>query len=130
MALKRLSDEQLKANEKARSRRYYEANKEKCFERAKKHLKGITADGVSRSREYTLRTRYGITQSQYNEIVEKQESKCAICSKERKLYVDHCHETNKIRGLLCHQCNTSLGLLQDNTEILQSAIDYLKREKE
>jgi len=43
-----------------------------------------------------------------------------------KLVVDHCHSTGKIRGLLCHNCNRALGLMQDNVETLQNAIDYLK----
>ena len=43
-----------------------------------------------------------------------------------KLNVDHCHITNKVRGLLCHDCNRALGLLKDNTSILSSAINYLQ----
>ena len=43
------------------------------------------------------------------------------------LYVDHCHKTNTLRDLLCHQCNSFLGHAKDNIEILQKAIDYLHK---
>lgn len=44
-----------------------------------------------------------------------------------KLHVDHCHQTGKIRGLLCQKCNMALGLLNDSVEILETAIRYLKK---
>lgn len=44
-----------------------------------------------------------------------------------KLVVDHCHDTGKIRGLLCHNCNRALGLLKDSVHTLESAIDYLEK---
>jgi len=47
---------------------------------------------------------------------------------DRALAVDHCHSTNKIRGLLCTDCNTALGLLKDNKELVKSALAYLDRE--
>jgi len=43
------------------------------------------------------------------------------------LYVDHCHSSGKVRGLLCHHCNTALGKFQDSVEVLSSAIDYLRK---
>ena len=57
---------------------------------------------------------------------------CAICSgkqvqsKNRSLAVDHCHKTNKVRGLLCIECNVGIGKFQDNLQLLISAIKYLK----
>jgi len=53
---------------------------------------------------------------------------CGITESElgRKLDVDHCHETGKVRGVLCNSCNSVLGHARDNVEILQAAINYLK----
>ena len=83
---------------------------------------------------YYMRT-YGITLKEYLDMAEQQNFVCAICGKPNFpmksissgcLVVDHNHKTNKVRGLLCHNCNRALGLLQDNTETLESAINYLK----
>ncbi len=60
-----------------------------------------------------------------------QEGKCKGCDKEsnRTLNVDHDHETGKIRGLLCGNCNRGIGLLGDNIETLQNLIKYLEESK-
>jgi hypothetical protein len=77
-----------------------------------------------------IKRTYGLTEKQYNELWESQNDSCAICkTKEkssRKFHIDHCHKTNEIRGILCHYCNTALGLCKDNTDILQNAINYLR----
>jgi hypothetical protein len=78
---------------------------------------------------------YGINYNEYLELAEKQGCKCAICGSEEsnnvrtsgKLFVDHCHTSGKVRGLLCSRCNHALGLFQDDIDRLRSAIDYLKR---
>ena len=83
--------------------------------------------------EYNLQASTGLTLEAFNELLAQQDNKCAICGLESesdrfgRLHVDHCHETNHIRGLLCHRCNTALGLLKDNPKLLLAAIDYLKR---
>ena len=63
-------------------------------------------------------------------MFKKQNNKCAICgiefSDNNKAFVDHCHKTNRVRGLLCTRCNTLLGMAKDNIEILQKAITYLQ----
>jgi hypothetical protein len=78
-----------------------------------------------------LRRIYGITLEQYNLLLNHQEGKCAICSKyigcERKrINIDHDHNTNRVRGLLCNSCNTALGRLGDSVEGLLKAINYLE----
>ena len=50
---------------------------------------------------------------------------CQICGDTEKLHIDHCHDTNKIRGYLCSTCNHGLGLFYDNVELLEKAIQYL-----
>jgi len=77
---------------------------------------------------------YGITLYDYNRMFDEQNGCCAICGKhqsllERPLAVDHCHETNQIRDLLCTTCNLGIGALKDNIELLLKAIGYLKKHK-
>lgn len=63
-------------------------------------------------------------------MVSEQESKCAICEKHvEKLHVDHCHDTGKVRGLLCTTCNHGLGKLGDNLDGLFKAVRYLEKSK-
>lgn len=77
-----------------------------------------------------LRNRYGITLEDYNTMLESQNGVCAACKTPsdttRRLCVDHCHNTGKIRGLLCFKCNAILGLSHDSIDILRSAIDYIE----
>jgi len=76
----------------------------------------------------TLLRLYGITIDDYASLVESQESKCAICNETPKtLYVDHNHETGKVRGLLCMKCNAGLGLFKDKQSNLQNAVAYLQK---
>jgi hypothetical protein len=61
-----------------------------------------------------------------------QGGKCAICrtSETIKWYVDHCHVTGKVRGILCHHCNLMLGMSRDDPQVLQAAIAYLVGNRE
>lgn len=64
--------------------------------------------------DYHLKLRYGVTHVDYQRMLQEQGGVCAICGNppgNRKLAVDHCHETLKVRGLLCHTCNTALERL-------------------
>ncbi len=75
-----------------------------------------------------LMSKYRITIDQYEDMVEKQGGVCKICSSppgNKGLYVDHCHKSGEVRGLLCQYCNTLLGMAKDNSDILYRAIDYL-----
>ena len=72
---------------------------------------------------------YGLTKEDYENLFIKQENRCGICTTSfdiKVACVDHSHKTGKIRGLLCHQCNTGLGLFKDDIEILKMAIKYLE----
>jgi hypothetical protein len=94
------------------------------------------------SRKHNLKHRYGITEEQYNQMLIEQKYKCKICRQkpdknqtqpdkcqtqpDKPLYVDHCHQTKAIRGLLCHKCNVALGHMNDDPEQLERAADYLR----
>ncbi|ANA86370.1 endonuclease VII [Gordonia phage OneUp] len=73
-----------------------------------------------------LRERYGISLAEYNDLLDEQDGKCAICHTVAKLHVDHCHATGKKRGLLCSQCNTAIGLLKEDLNLLSRAAEYLE----
>jgi hypothetical protein len=84
----------------------------------------------------SLRESFGLSLEQYQEMHDRQGGKCAICGnpetqmrgdKVRALAVDHNHSTGKIRELLCSDCNTGIGKLKDSIEVLQSAVEYLKK---
>ena len=82
---------------------------------------------------------YGITDSDLAQMKDEQNNKCYICQSEgfligknnhsEKLAVDHCHDTGKVRKLLCHNCNRALGLFKDKPELLRKAADYLEEHK-
>ena len=73
-----------------------------------------------------IEQRYGLCEGCLEEMKIKQEFKCAICNEQTDLAVDHCHNSMKIRGLLCNNCNNGLGRFKDNIELLENAIKYLK----
>jgi hypothetical protein len=80
-------------------------------------------------RKSIMKKKYGLTETDYLKLISDQGGKCAICPtilSETRICVDHCHTTGKIRGLLCMNCNTGLGHFKDNTELLNSAIQYLQ----
>jgi hypothetical protein len=84
-------------------------------------------------KNWYLQRTYEITLEEYNDILKKQNYRCAICGISLKKYkksfhVDHNHETNKIRGLLCYSCNTLLGYAKDDIRILKKAILFLMEE--
>jgi hypothetical protein len=74
---------------------------------------------------------YGITLEQRDEMLRYQGGVCAICKSDSSSLgqldwaVDHCHTTGRVRGILCHPCNTLLGAARDNQQILSNAINYL-----
>lgn len=84
-----------------------------------------------RRKKNGLKLKFGINFDQYEAMLHEQDYVCIICKKKdncgRDLAVDHNHITGKIRGLLCTDCNTGLGLFDDNVELLEKAINYLKR---
>ena len=77
-----------------------------------------------------LKHHYKITVNVYNELLHAQDGRCAICQGppnggKKRLCIDHCHTSGKIRGLLCCRCNRGLGAFRDNTELLKKAAEYL-----
>lgn len=86
-------------------------------------------------KSFIIRT-YGITAEDYYDMLAAQDNKCALCGSEEvnnsritsgKLFIDHCHDTGKICGLLCSKCNHAIGLLNDDVSLLHKAIEYLNK---
>lgn len=87
-----------------------------------------------RDKRHNLKRNFRLTLEEYEHMKAAQNYGCAICQKNRSsikkdLCVDHDHETGKIRGLLCDNCNRGIGLLQDNINLLHKAIEYLTNSK-
>lgn len=70
--------------------------------------------------------KYGLTVEEVEALLVST-TVCQICGREVNLYIDHCHETGRVRGLLCLQCNTSLGNFNDDVALLHRAIEYLSK---
>ncbi len=90
-----------------------------------------TREHARRASNY--RTNFGITLHDYEKLFLVQKGLCLLCGKAdsvgRRLAVDHCHKTGKIRGLLCTLCNCGLGNFRDDEGLLTKAIDYLRKYK-
>lgn len=82
---------------------------------------------------YQKKSKYNLNEEEYNNLFLKQGNSCAICGKpfneERKGFVDHSHETGKVRGILCSKCNTLIGMANEETNILENAIKYINNNK-
>jgi len=118
-----------------RWRETYKADCKVCF-----NIKRRSNYDPQKRREEGLKQLYGISTDLLNSMYTKQEGCCAICktpislvsgkTKKGKAHVDHCHTTDKVRGLLCTKCNTVLGMSNDNPEILKEALLYLDRSRD
>ncbi len=97
-------------------------------------------DKMTASARIRTLKKYGLTPESYGQLVIDQENRCAICRrsassfkpkhkkhKHAKLDIDHCHASGKVRALLCYNCNAILGHAGDSIQVLQRAIDYLKK---
>lgn len=121
---------------------YYLRNKEKLKKYRTDWYYEHREEGIERSRIWAnknpvarkrnlLKSTYNLSLEEFNKMFEGQEGRCKICKRHqselnKNLHVDHCHKTGKVRGLLCYRCNSALGFINDNTEILQGMIKYLE----
>jgi len=119
-------------------KKWYESNSDKAKER--KRLDRIYRKEYYQSPERKKRYRikyiektFGIKYHEYDRMLQEQNSLCAICGEKESsstckyLSVDHCHTTGKIRGLLCVSCNRGLGMLRDNPDFVEKALNYLRK---
>lgn len=127
---KMATDKDFRNKEKERGKEKYQKNKEKHKAICTKYRE----ENLALYKNLYLKNKYNITLDDKNKIRDTQNNKCNICKLEfnddKSAYVDHCHKTNKVRGLLCHTCNSGLGMFKDNIEYLKNAILYLYKSNE
>src|SRR5574341_664351 len=113
---------------------FYNGNQYHCKECQKERARASRINNPEYHKEYqrkrNLKRYFNITINDYDDLLKQQNGVCTICKEVCKtgnrLSVDHCHKTNKIRGLLCVRCNNGLGNFKDNCAILYNAIKYLE----
>ncbi len=76
-------------------------------------------------RNFLLKLRYGITEDDFNGMLQEQGGLCVICLAAPATHVDHCHDTNRVRGLLCFNCNAALGRFEDDPAVVGRALEYV-----
>lgn len=131
---------------KAKRRAERAANPELAREKARVQRKRNAAAIRTRQKRYAARNpekikalaarkrlrKYGLTVESYNALIDRQLGRCAICHAEiaqidpALIHVDHCHNTSRVRGVLCVCCNSLLGFAKESTATLQRAITYLE----
>lgn len=109
--------------------RWRKNNRERIRLQAKKYRQG---NGKAPTRAKDLRVKYGMTPEQYDTMLRLQNHQCAICGKTpaengKRLAIDHCHKTTKVRGLLCYRCNTGLASFKDELTLILNAVTYLQQ---
>lgn len=92
------------------------------------HCDPDKARRIERARRFRT---YGITEAEYDAMLDRQGHKCAICSTDdpgaKGWAIDHCHESNLVRGVLCGRCNSAIGLLRENPAVIRRAASYVER---
>ncbi|MFD4503218.1 endonuclease VII domain-containing protein [Streptomyces sp. NPDC058457] len=99
------------------------------------HRNATASDGLSTrckacrsalGRQDHLRRQYGITEAERDELIASQGGVCCICLSASPAHVDHCHETGRVRGVLCFSCNAALGQFKDQPEAIRRAAAYVE----
>jgi hypothetical protein len=116
-------DPEYRDTQLARRRAHYQVHKDAINERYRRKRDPEKARGVA------LKSIYGISVEDYANLLARQFGVCAICLRQpaKRLCVDHCHATRKIRGLLCRACNAALGFLRDDENAVMAAAAYLRK---
>lgn len=113
------------------------AIRKKINDRCRQRRKEYYNDPIRKmkQRNVFLKKSFNLTHTDYIKILNTQNGVCGICKKHRLsprtsyMAIDHCHESNYIRGILCNWCNRAIGLLNEDITVLQNAINYLKGQK-
>ena len=107
----------------AKAKDWYRKNKKQALARSKKWAADNPDKRNAQWKRYQVKSKYGLSLDEYERHIGKV---CPICEVRRTTHLDHCHTTGKIRGGLCHQCNTALGHMADSPIRLRKAAQYLE----
>lgn len=77
------------------------------------------------NRNFLMKRRYGIDVPAFEEMARAQGGRCALCRRRKAIHVDHDHETGRVRAILCFKCNSGLGKLSDDPNLVLRAVAYL-----
>ena len=115
----------------ARARKHYwasEENRQNAIEKSTQRYFANKAQRNFNAFKRSLVKLYGITYEIYEEMLKQQNGRCGICKQlpSRRLDVDHDHVTGIVRGLLCSNCNTAIGLLKEDPALFAEALNYLQ----
>lgn len=118
----------------AAHRKSVKAWREKNLEKMRKYGRDYARAHPLEGRKAWLRRKYGISLESYEVLLQSQNGVCATCGGTNKdnmrnkyLCVDHDHSNGRVRGLLCHGCNASIGYAKEDTATLAKMIDYLNK---
>lgn len=124
-----------RAQASVRYREWREANPERAREADRRSYERNAERVRQQKLDEHLRRKYGLERADFDRMVAEQNNRCRICQREpggnghhARLHVDHDHVTSRVRGLLCGNCNTMIGLAGDDPKILLAAAEYLTRE--
>ena len=117
---------------------FYAAQRARVNAQRAQKMRDDPVKEMRRRRTNVMKYNYGITLVEYEAMVEAVGNRCESCKRhhdelppgkyfDTRLYVDHCHKTKEVRGILCFTCNVAMGLVQDNPAMLRSAAEYLER---
>jgi hypothetical protein len=107
----------------AAAQQYGQDNRPRRNDRLKRWRK--SNPDAARAKDQRARVRaYGIEPADVERMTAEQDGKCALCRRKKRLVIDHCHRTGRVRGLLCHQCNTGLGWIEGNPDVLARIAGY------
>jgi hypothetical protein len=111
------------------------AYRKKNYEECKRREELYRNNNRKKNREYTrawhIKRKYGLSVLDRNNLLKKQNHKCALCGEllGRKFSIDHCHKSGKVRGIVHQFCNLVLGFSKEDVNILKKTIKYIKKHK-
>lgn len=112
-----------------KDREYYAKTRSRRLALYKERYKRNPDSFKTNNKRHVLKRKYSLSLEEFERLYLLQNGRCAICDQEevgKLLSVDHDHETGKVRGLLCCNCNRGLGIFKDDLTLLNKASDYIR----
>ena len=113
------------------SREYSKKNQPHKWKHVRAYHKRYREEHKSEIRNKYYKRVFGITEDEFRAMVKRQKNSCAVCKEpidmedKYSFNIDHCHDTGKVRGILCSKCNRGIGFFNNSEQRLLSAARYL-----